>query len=649
MKKILLLTLTLFYFQVNAQSLEADRTALVKLYNATNGPQWTNSTNWNTPGSPCGWWGITCEGSRVTEINLTNNNLSGTIPIENGEFTELKYLGLAVNKLSGTIPSELSTLSKLEIIELSANQLTGNIPPKFAYWANLRRLSLSSNQLSGSIPVSLYNMPSLQTLDLTSNQLTGSLSNAIGNLTQLQYLELRGNRLTGDLPDSLGYMNTLREINLIDNMFTGSIPASFANLASIENLFLTNNLLGGLIPAEIGNLKTLVRLWFSSNRLKGSIPSTLGNLANLQELYFYGNQLSGTIPSELGNLTKLTILNLGNNQLAGEIPYDLGKLTALESLYLFQNSLAGNIPSSITKLPKLTSLYLNDNQLSGTVPDFSNIPDSGTIYIDNNYFTFNGIESNAPKLDGYAPQKTQLKINRNGKTLSVTAGGTLSKNQYFWFRNGQVLLYKTGDSTFTVTDDGAYRVQVNNTVASSLGLLSDIYNFSNTPLPVTLVNFSAKKTEKGNLIFWSTTSETNNSGFEIERSSDAKSFISIATLDGKGNSKSSNNYQFTDVNPLPDNYYRLKQIDYDGTSAYSRMIYVDWGTNTLKVYPNPAKGDFILESSDINSPATLYNLQGQKLIEKEGAGLHSFKTDEMSSGTYILKVGKSSTKVVLEK
>jgi hypothetical protein len=174
------------------------------------------------------------------------------------------------------------------------------------------------------------------------------------------------------------------------------------------------------------------------------------------------------------------------------------------------------------------------------------------------------------------------------------------------------------------------------------------YTFTASPLPVTLAGFSAKKVDSRNLVQWSTTLETNNSGFELERSGDAKSFDLIAKLDGKGNSKNTNNYQFTDVSPLTESYYRLKQIDFDGTSTYSRIIHVRSELTPLKVYPNPAKGHFVLESPNPENPAIIYNLQGKKLLEKSGANVQTFKTDQMASGTYIIQVGTQSVKLVLE-
>ncbi|MDQ6480680.1 hypothetical protein [Dyadobacter sp. LHD-138] len=75
------------------------------------------------------------------------------------------------------------------------------------------------------------------------------------------------------------------------------------------------------------------------------------------------------------------------------------------------------------------------------------------------------------------------------------------------------------------------------------------------------INFAAGKSESGNIIFWSTSSETNNAGFEIERSADTKSITTIAKINGKVSSKLHNNYQFTDTTPLADSYYKLKQID----------------------------------------------------------------------------------------
>ena len=103
-------------------SVEEDRAALVALYNAKDGDNWTDNTNWLSD-KPLGQWhGVyTNEQGRVVQLHLFGNSLSGPIPPELSNLSKLEHLSLAFNQLSGPIPSELSNLSKLEHLSLAFN------------------------------------------------------------------------------------------------------------------------------------------------------------------------------------------------------------------------------------------------------------------------------------------------------------------------------------------------------------------------------------------------------------------------------------------------------------------------------------------------------------------------------------------------
>ena len=106
-----------------------DREALVTLYNATNGANWTRKDNWLSA-KPIGEWGgvTTDAGGHVTELDLSGNNLTGEIPPELGSLSNLQLLLLTFNELSGEIPAELGNLGNLKWLDLSSNQLSGCIP-----------------------------------------------------------------------------------------------------------------------------------------------------------------------------------------------------------------------------------------------------------------------------------------------------------------------------------------------------------------------------------------------------------------------------------------------------------------------------------------------------------------------------------------
>ena len=137
---------------------ETDRAALAALYHAANGPNWTDSTNWLTDAPLSEWYGVTMESSRVTELVLLGNALSGPVPTELGNLANLQSLSLSRNALSGPVPTELGNLANLRILNLGGNALSGPVPTELGNLANLERLDLSGNALSGPVPTELGNL-----------------------------------------------------------------------------------------------------------------------------------------------------------------------------------------------------------------------------------------------------------------------------------------------------------------------------------------------------------------------------------------------------------------------------------------------------------------------------------------------------------
>jgi len=87
--------------------------ALVALYNSTGGDNWTDHTGWNVTNMPCSWYGVSCSGGHVSQLSLSSNQLTGTIPPELGQLSNLTRLYLYSNQLCGKIPSELMNLTNL--------------------------------------------------------------------------------------------------------------------------------------------------------------------------------------------------------------------------------------------------------------------------------------------------------------------------------------------------------------------------------------------------------------------------------------------------------------------------------------------------------------------------------------------------------
>ncbi len=349
----------------------AERAALIALYNATNGTRWHEQRNWNTPGSIRNWQGVsTNSAGLVTELSLSDNDLSGTLPPELGDLAQLRRLVLDDNKLTGPIPPELGRLDQLTILDLGDNSLAGTIPPELGKLSQLTKLDLNDNSLHGTIPVELGALPRLDSLLLFRNELSGPIPTDLGNLGTLRRLSLSANQLSGSVPPELGNLTSLTHLNVSRNELTGTIPPELANLSAIQILSVSRNNLTGTIPPELGNLATLEGLYLYDNELTGEIPVSLANLSELETLWIHENRLSGPLPEVFGNLTALQQLRVANNGLSGGLPRGLGKLQALTRLELTENhDLTGLLPRSMVDLEFVQELSYGATGLCAQIDD----------------------------------------------------------------------------------------------------------------------------------------------------------------------------------------------------------------------------------------------------------------------------------------
>ena len=197
--------------------------------------------------------------------------------------------------------SECYSIENTTDLDLSYGGLTGEIPPEIGNLTNLISLILKENQLIGEIPSEISYLTSLTILDLGGNLLTGEIPSEISYLTSLTILDLGGNLLTGEISPEIGILTNLTDLELGGNLLTGEIPSEIDNLVNLTFLHLEYNQITGEIPPEIGNLTTLIWLNFVNNQLTGEIPSSICNLdmnwSNPDNFNIYYNQLCPPYPS----------------------------------------------------------------------------------------------------------------------------------------------------------------------------------------------------------------------------------------------------------------------------------------------------------------------------------------------------------------
>jgi len=129
--------------------------------------------------------------------------------------------------------------------------------------------------------------------------------------------------------------------------------------------------------------------------------------------------------------------------------------------------------------------------------------------------------------------------------------------------------------------------------AASTGNRFRIVFRTSAPLPVTFNNIRAYQRGSGVMVEWNVSAENNIRHYEVERSSDGRSFSKLGTVNAKGNNNSSAEYNYTDASPLTTNYYRIKSVGVNGEEKYSAIVRVNLGkgAEVFTVYPNPVKGD----------------------------------------------------------
>ncbi len=170
-------------------------------------------------------------------------------------------------------------------------------------------------------------------------------------------------------------------------------------------------------------------------------------------------------------------------------------------------------------------------------------------------------------------------------------------------------------------------------------------------LPITLAGFFANRTKDNEVkVTWQTAMEKNNAYFDIERSEDGKTFRSIGEVKGKGNTSSGFSYSFMDEKPTQgNNYYRLKQTDYDGTFEYSHILTVKNNAKQERfvLSPNPVSEvlnvEYLGKNNDTRTIA-IYDILGNLILEiNNDLQENEINTSSLQSGTYILKINQNGT------
>ena len=269
---------------------------------------------------------------------------------------------------------------------------------------------------------------------------------------------------------------------------------------------------------------------------------------------------------------------------------------------------------------------------------------------------------------------TSISLSENGSILSIGANqndgnGILSGhvrmyrfnesntrgifNSGTWTQIGQDIDGEAADDrlgqSVSLSSDGSI-VAVGATRNDGNGLVSGhvrVYNISNA-LPVDIIKFTSRQNQDEVIISWATVQEINNDGYFLERSPDNHSWRSLGFIKGSGDEFNTSEYHFSDLDPLPINYYRLRQVDYDGTETFSKTISVILKTDNPflnLIYPNPAQ-DKIYLSREMNGRVTIYSADGKVRIHTTLKHREPIDISMLAPGHYILESMYKGKRVV---
>ena len=175
------------------------RYILAVVYFSTNGASWFNSSNWLTPESECNWYGIGYE----------------------------------------TLPGVIN------MIDMSSNNIKGSLPSEIGQLRGLERLILNENKLRNQLPLQIVQLNYLQTLNLSKNEIDGILLPEIKHLSELKFLDLSFHTISSTIPSEIGFLHRLEHLDLSNNLFSGEINIDFMGVSKLKVILFNNNLLQG--------------------------------------------------------------------------------------------------------------------------------------------------------------------------------------------------------------------------------------------------------------------------------------------------------------------------------------------------------------------------------------------------------------------
>ncbi len=615
---------------------------------------------------------IGATGTTAGVINIRGNNIGG-----------ITAAGTSASISSNLFAINTSSASTAITYNIDSN-IIGN------YLADNMLNSSSSTSTTGQQLAGFY-CTSTSYINFRYNTIRNFRNNAIGtSITPTNWLHgidisgnsvdsIIGNKISNLTIGSAYQNNTSGSASLIGIRF---VPATAGNFISGNQFFGFTHTNSG--AASVSVLGIVTNNTLSPTTIQKNILHSYNLLSTSTASYLIGIYVVGGSAKYVNNIIRLGIDSGGNSITTTPIIYGIFKTAG--AINLFNNSIfiggtgvgtgTSNTFAFNSSLAGVDSIFNNifsnerSNSSTGGVHYATSLASNTTLNCNTNNYWFSG---NGGAL-GLFGTTTCSSISSWISNSSVDAGSGVGNPQFLnpTGGNSTINMHISPTIPTSIEHNGIFISSVTDDIdgqqRSSLtptDIGADAGNFVYYTLPVSLTEFNAKAIQNDVKINWTTSSEINNDGFEIERSNDGINFVKITFVKGNGKSNSIINYDYFDTDAFIKTnakvlFYRLKQIDFNGEYTYSNIVSLCKTQslfNSVTIHPNPFENTTSISFTTENSGKgviELSDITGRKIMTKEleiTKGENSFELNESASlqqGIYFVRLTVNGNSSVIK-
>lgn len=275
------------------QPINKERIALLKIYEALNGDNWSNKENWCSNKPVREWEGVYADGDMgVYRLWLSRDAfIEGEIPECIGDLTYLDNISFEYTNVGGRLPESIGQLVNLERITISNCRFEGKIPESINNCNKLEYVDLTDNSFNGKIPEGFFQCPDLSFLLLSGNKFEEFEINEIPNCHKLATFFMSNNEISSPIPDNLFLMRGLKYFDASNNKIVGEIPNTMSSALNLQIVDLGNNQIDGELPSNLDKRSKLESFNIRNNNLQGKIPDCFISLPELEIFDVRGNNM----------------------------------------------------------------------------------------------------------------------------------------------------------------------------------------------------------------------------------------------------------------------------------------------------------------------------------------------------------------------